>query len=72
MLDDPGRVRSQIINVVCQIERFDFDCNMVVRNSDAKSNNMNTHIRPFKVVRGSRLLFTWKKNKQEKMYTLLF
>jgi hypothetical protein len=30
MLDDPGRVRSQIINVVCQIQRFDFDCNLVV------------------------------------------
>ena len=30
MLDDPGRVRSQIINVVCQIQRFDFDCILVV------------------------------------------
>ena len=30
MLDDPGRVRSHIINVVCQIQRFDFDCNLVV------------------------------------------
>ena len=30
LLDDPGRVRSQIINVVCQIQRFDFDCNLVV------------------------------------------
>jgi hypothetical protein len=30
MLDDPGRVRSQIISVVCQIQRFDVDCNMVV------------------------------------------
>jgi hypothetical protein len=29
-LDDPGRVRSQIISVVCQIQRFDFDCNLVV------------------------------------------
>jgi hypothetical protein len=29
--DDPGRViRSQITSVVCQIQRFDFDCNMVV------------------------------------------
>ena len=26
----PGRVRSQIISVVCQIQRFDFDCNLVV------------------------------------------
>jgi hypothetical protein len=34
-LDDPGRVRSQIISVVYQIQRFDF-------GSDAKSNNMNT------------------------------
>jgi hypothetical protein len=25
LLDDPGRVRSQITNVVCQIQRFDFD-----------------------------------------------
>jgi hypothetical protein len=30
LVDDPGRVRSQITSVVCQIERFDFDCNMVV------------------------------------------
>jgi hypothetical protein len=30
LLDDPGRVRSQITNVVCQIQRFDFDCNLVV------------------------------------------
>ena len=30
MLEDPGRVRSQIISVVCQIQRFDFDCNLVL------------------------------------------
>ena len=30
MLDDPGRVRSQITSVVCQIQRFDFVCNLVV------------------------------------------
>ena len=30
MLDNPGRVRSQITSVVCQIQRFDFDCNLVV------------------------------------------
>ena len=30
LLDDPGRVRSQITSVVCQIQRFDFDCNLVV------------------------------------------
>ena len=30
MLDDPGRVRSEITSVVCQIQRFDFDCNLVV------------------------------------------
>ena len=30
MLDDPGRVRSQITSVVCQIQRFDFDRNLVV------------------------------------------
>ena len=29
-LDDPGRVRSQIISVVCQIQRYDFDCNLVM------------------------------------------
>jgi hypothetical protein len=29
-MDDPGRVRSQITNVVCQIQRFDFDCNLVL------------------------------------------
>ena len=30
LLDDPGRVRSQKISVVCQIQRFDFDCILVV------------------------------------------
>ena len=30
LLDDPGRVRSQITSVVHQIQRFDFDCNLVV------------------------------------------
>jgi hypothetical protein len=30
LLDDPGRVRSQITSVVCHIQRFDFDCNLVV------------------------------------------
>jgi hypothetical protein len=30
MLDDPGCVRSQIISVVCQIQRFNFDSNLVV------------------------------------------
>ena len=31
LLDDPGRVRSQITSVVCQIQWFDFDCNLVVK-----------------------------------------
>ena len=30
LLDYPGRVRSQITSVVCQIQRFDFDCILVV------------------------------------------
>jgi hypothetical protein len=30
LLDDPGRVRSQIASIVCQIQRSDFDCNLVV------------------------------------------
>ena len=29
-MDDPGRVRSQITSVVCKIQRFDFDCNLVL------------------------------------------
>jgi hypothetical protein len=29
-LDDPGRVTSQIASVVCQIQRFHFDRNLVV------------------------------------------
>ena len=29
MLDDPGRVRSKITSVVCQIQQFDFDCSLV-------------------------------------------
>jgi hypothetical protein len=30
LLDGPGRVRSQMTSVVCQIQRYDFDCNLVV------------------------------------------
>ena len=30
MLNKPSHVKSQIINVVCQIQRFDFDCNLVL------------------------------------------
>ena len=30
MLEDPGRESSQITSVVCQIQWFDFDCNLVV------------------------------------------
>jgi hypothetical protein len=30
LLDDPGRVRSQIASIVRQIHRFDFDRNLVV------------------------------------------
>ena len=29
MLDGPGRVRRHKTSVVCQIQRFDFDCNLV-------------------------------------------
>jgi hypothetical protein len=39
LLDDVGRVRSHITSVVCQIQRFDFDCNLVVTQ---KSNNGDT------------------------------
>ena len=38
LLNDPGRVRSQIASIVRQIQRFDFDRNLVV----TKINNMNT------------------------------
>jgi hypothetical protein len=30
LLDEPGHVSSQIASVVCQIQRFDSDCNLVV------------------------------------------
>jgi hypothetical protein len=30
LLDDPGRVKSQITSVVCQIQWFDFESNLVV------------------------------------------
>ena len=29
-LDDPGRVRSNLISVVRKIQRFDFECNLVL------------------------------------------
>ncbi len=44
MSDDPGRIRSQIINVVCQIQRFDFDCNLLVELANAKNNNTDIEI----------------------------
>jgi hypothetical protein len=31
MLDDPCRVKSQMTSVVCQIQRFDFACNVVAQ-----------------------------------------
>jgi hypothetical protein len=30
MLDDPGCSSSHITSVACQIQRFDFDCNLAV------------------------------------------
>jgi hypothetical protein len=30
LLDGPGRVKSQITRLLCQIQRFDFECNLVV------------------------------------------
>ena len=30
MLDDPGRVKSQTLSVVYQIQRFNFDYNLVM------------------------------------------
>jgi hypothetical protein len=30
LVDDPGEVKNQITNVVFQIQRFDFDCNLEV------------------------------------------
>jgi hypothetical protein len=30
LLDDPGRVRSQVASILRQIQRFDFDRNLVV------------------------------------------
>ena len=32
LLDDPGRVRSQIATVVCQIQRFDFDGILILKD----------------------------------------
>ena len=32
MLDDPGRVRSQIATVVCQIQRFDLDGILILKD----------------------------------------
>jgi hypothetical protein len=47
LLDDPSRVRSQITSVVCQIQRFDFDRNLVdLDTSDAKSNNTELILEP--------------------------
>jgi hypothetical protein len=60
VLDDPGRVRSQMANVVCQtlnlVQRFDFDCISVESGGDAKSNNMNTPAFTFKTLCTTRTL----------------
>jgi hypothetical protein len=39
LLDEAGCVKSQIISVVCKIQRFDFDFNLVVTR---KNNNTDT------------------------------
>ena len=48
LLDEPGRVRSQIINVVYQIQRFDFVCNLVVTRKVIRKTNMNRPTFTFK------------------------
>ena len=44
LLDDPGRVRSQITSVVCQIQRFDFDFNLVVTRKVIISGYEHVHL----------------------------
>jgi hypothetical protein len=46
MLDYPGRVRSQIISVVCQIQRFDFDCILVVSRKEIIRTRAPLRIKP--------------------------
>jgi hypothetical protein len=57
LLGDPDCVGSQIIRVVCQIVRFDFDCNMVLRYcSDAKTNTAVTATDSTGFIRKSSLI----------------
>ena len=46
LLDDPGRVRSQITVVVCQIQRFDFGCNLVVTREVIITSGVALQINP--------------------------
>ena len=55
LLDDPGRVRSQIISVVCQIQRFDFDCNLVVTRKLIIRTCAPLRLKPLYIVRGHGL-----------------
>ena len=43
IVDDPGGViRSQITSVVCQIQRFDFDFNLLIVTQDSKLTRLQT------------------------------
>ena len=55
LLDDPGRVRSQITSVVCQIQRFDFDCILVVSRKVILWTRSPLRIKP--LYRGTYSLF---------------
>jgi hypothetical protein len=52
LLDYPGRVKSQITSVVCQIQRFDFECILVVSRKVIIWTRSPSRITPLYYIRG--------------------
>jgi hypothetical protein len=56
LLDDPGRVRSQITSVVCQIQRFDFDCNLIVSRKLIIRTRAPLRLKPLYIILSVRII----------------
>ena len=65
LLNDPGRVRSQKTNVVCQIQRFDFECILVVSQ---KVIIVNTNAAGLRFKTSIRMKSFCKKDTREQSY----
>ena len=67
LLDDPGRVRSQNTSVVCQIQLFDFDCNLVVTRKVIIRTCAPLRLKPLYALRSANSLKIGKSEKNLKI-----